>query len=87
VEKKRWLTWSKKILGAIPQRQKVRVEDISRGGRLKVFSKRWLFLDIDFFNKKGSDDNIHGQGSSRGILEKKYSIQRISWQQEKRVYF
>jgi hypothetical protein len=43
----------------------------------KVVSSR-----CEFFSKKGSDANMHRQKSGKGILEKKYSIQRILWQQE-----
>jgi hypothetical protein len=37
-----------------------------------------------FFSKKGSDADIHKQKSGGGILERKYSIQRVLWQQKKK---
>jgi hypothetical protein len=57
------------------------VEEIQRRRRLKVFWKRWWCLGADFLVKKGVIP-IYPDREGGGILEKKYLIQRISWQQE-----
>jgi hypothetical protein len=51
----------------------------SQGGRIKILARSRSRLSC----KKRGDANIHEQGPSREILERKHSVQKISREQER----
>jgi hypothetical protein len=63
--------WKQKVLRSVQGGQMEEVENVPRGGRLKIFSQRWCVLGAEYLVKA----NIYEQTPSRKILERKYPIQ------------
>jgi hypothetical protein len=42
--------------------------------KIKIFWKKWQPLGTDYLIKKKNNANLQRQGTSREILERKYSI-------------
>jgi hypothetical protein len=54
-KKRSWFMWKEKVLSSVREGRKVKVEDIPKGGRLKIFSHSRSKL----FGKKKSNANLH----------------------------